>query len=233
MNRETPRTLLRFSLRSTFIVFTVLIVSLGVVARRYHAWQKLSHNLSALGPLVRVQRPSLFPEHDSAILSWIEDMVLIPTIEEVAFHGDWSPPPSPNEEIWSYLYFKTSNLNDQHIKDTVEILSRLDKCPKLSFIGTELTDEGLRELQKLPLLEDLDLTGSKISAVGITHLSGLKFKHLDLSYTDLSDDSISALAQFRELETLNISMSRISESGVNQLRALLPNCKINCDHRAK
>lgn len=226
MKRERLRKCSRFSLKSTFIVFTILAIALGVFARRYHAWRQLSRSLSNSGPFVVVHYPFRFPEHDSMILSFIEDSVFTPSIEEVTFHGNWMPPLSPDPAMFSYVHFATADLDDEKLRTVVEILSQLKKCPRLSLIGTDVTDEGLRELQKLRSLKYLDLTGSNVSAAGVTTLLGTNIRYLNLSHTELTDDDVAILAQFRHLETLDLSQSNVTDSGVNELRLLLPNCTI-------
>jgi Leucine-rich repeat (LRR) protein len=66
-----------------------------------------------------------------------------------------------------------------------------------------VTNDGLRELEGLANLEELNLPNTRISDAGLVHLEGLK-----------------------RLKRLNLSGTRVTDAGLNRLRAALPGCQI-------
>jgi hypothetical protein len=74
-------------------------------------------------------------------------------------------------------------------------------------------------------LGHLDLTGSKISDVGVRPLRRLsRLKVLDLNATDISDGGLAELQALRES---NLVQTKVTQQGIDELRQALPNCTIN------
>jgi Leucine Rich repeat len=215
---------LSISLRGLLIVVTLASLLLGVLTWRYRESRRLRQALADMGGYVVVKEPCGTSRVEGSISSLVTDLVCMPTVEEVTFHGDWLPAPQPRLAIWSYSHPMCDNIDDRKLKILVSVLSPLPKCPKLSLIGTSVTDDGLAELQTLHSLEQLDLTGSQISGAGLRKLNTLRLQSLNLSYTRLSDNDVPRIVAFRDLRTLDVSMSQISEAGASRLRKSLPEC---------
>lgn len=217
---------LSVTLRGLLITFTILSTILAGLANRYREWHRLETGLNGLGAFVAVKYVPLLPDFESPVLSMIDEVLWPPTVLEVTFHGDWSPPPESRLAIWSYSWPICQNIDDDKLKVLVGLLSSLKRCPKISLIGTDVTDQGLLELQRLQSVQELNFTGANISQRGLRNLQGLQLKSLNLSYTRISDNDIWVLATFRRLESLDVSMSNVTEDGANRLRTLLPICTI-------
>ena len=73
----------------------------------------------------------------------------------------------------------------------------------LWFTGTQITDEGLKRLQKLTNLKFLFLSDTRIGDAGVVHLTGLT-----------------------SLKSLDLRGTKVTDAGVAELQKALPNCKI-------
>src|SRR6185436_17893723 len=81
-----------------------------------------------------------------------------------------------------------------------------------------LTDEGVRHLQGLAKLEQLDLSGTAITDRGLDVLRHLpSLKRLSLAGTRITDEGASQLRHCHELEHLNLAWTA---TGDGALRAL-------------
>ncbi len=91
-----------------------------------------------------------------------------------------------------------------------------------------LTDAGLDPLTELRELSTLDLSGTTISAAGLTKLGGLaSLAALNLhNASRVNDDSVPALRALGGLRFLDISGTAMTSVGVEALRQALPRLQI-------
>src|SRR5262249_44993493 len=74
----------------------------------------------------------------------------------------------------------------------------------LSMNGTSITNQGLRNVQKLPHLRTLNISGTKVNDEGIAYLKNMTtLKELDLSNTKCSD---LALEHFKDLSLKKLNL---------------------------
>jgi len=94
--------------------------------------------------------------------------------------------------------------------------------------AVNVTDAGIKDVSSLKMLTGLDVTGTKISKVGLLSLS--KLESLDTMVLDdckgINDDCIETLVAFPSITRLSIQNTSLTEAGVMRLREKLPDCKI-------
>lgn len=102
-------------------------------------------------------------------------------------------------------------------KDGLKHLSKLKQLRQLSLHG--VSDEALRHLPALPLLEDVFLSGRTLTDAGMTHLSRLKsLKVLSLNGTSVGDAGVATLAKNHSgLVELGLWHSKITGECANDL----------------
>jgi hypothetical protein len=76
---------------------------------------------------------------------------------------------------------------------------------------TDISDAGLRSLQRLKNLEYLDLTETRIDGRGLAALASLRIRTLCLSQTLLDPQSLRALADFPDLRSLDLSETWLTD----------------------
>jgi Leucine-rich repeat (LRR) protein len=92
---------------------------------------------------------------------------------------------------------------------------------KSLYIGrTDVTDAGLKLLQPLKNLEDLNLTETRIDGSGLPSLAPLPIRTLRLSRTPLDPQSIRSLAEFPRLRALDVSGTRVTDDALPVLDSL-------------
>jgi len=118
------------------------------------------------------------------------------------------------------------SLNVTQITD--EGLNEVIKLPKLRGLAlwdTKITDAGLKEVIKLKHLNYLNLGGTKITDAGLKELAKLKnLTELNLRYTQITDAGLKELAKCKQLEKLHLGHTQITDT--DALRKALPKCKI-------
>ena len=126
-----------------------------------------------------------------------------------------------------YVRFENTDVADHDLK----IVQKLRHLQTLNLDNTRITDAGLKHLQKATALEDLDLEGTKVTDEGLEHLSGLKsLRYLSLNRTDITDAAVAHLTTLPNLRTLHVRSTGLTITGIEQLRAALPNTRINSDY---
>jgi len=107
-------------------------------------------------------------------------------------------------------------------------LEGLTALEMLALNGTLVSDVGLAHLQGLTALELLYLFSTEVSDAGLAHLKGLTaLEWLDLHGTQVSDAGLVHLEELTALKELYLDGTQVSEAGKADLRATLPNCRIN------
>jgi hypothetical protein len=90
-----------------------------------------------------------------------------------------------------------------------------------------VTDASAEYIGKCRQLETLDLSGTRITDVGLRQLRGLsRLRKLKLSGTKINDAAILHLARLSSLEVLTLQSTHITNEGMQKLRLALPNCKV-------
>src|SRR5262249_41556783 len=91
----------------------------------------------------------------------------------------------------------------------------------VSFIGTEVTDAGLKELKELKSLQSLDLGGTKITDAGLRELKNLNtLQKLRLGFTQVTDTGLKELKELKSLQELDLGRTQITDAGLKELKDL-------------
>jgi hypothetical protein len=110
------------------------------------------------------------------------------------------------------------------------IIAHLQSLESIILVGTEVSDEHLEELAKLPHLSRLDLSGTRVTAAGLPTLAKIKtLTHLTLDDLPLGDEHIDLFRQFQNLEKLSIRQKSdgFTRNGIERLKQLLPKAAAN------
>ena len=110
-----------------------------------------------------------------------------------------------------------TDVNDEGLAS----IARLPRLKTLRLRSTRVTDSGLAALSRLAGLVELDLADLELSDEGVAHLAGLGgLRILNLRGASISDAGLGHLSGMQELADLNLYRTRITNAGMPQLAAL-------------
>jgi internalin A len=108
--------------------------------------------------------------------------------------------------------------------DDVEMIdiARLPKLQRLDLSHTRITDEGMLHLKPASQIEDLDLYYAEwVTDQGMTAIKNWKkLKRLDVRGTRISNGTLEIVSHMPQLEALDISNSQITDNGMDMLITL-------------
>jgi Leucine-rich repeat (LRR) protein len=144
-------------------------------------------------------------------------------------------------------YFDTPDL--VNVDNFIDIIARNPTITKLTIDGSQLEDNHVQRLLRLPLLSlhiNQCSTGDTLNAVASTTLRSLGFQRtrlndcslkalgtlsevrsLDLTRTRVSDDSIHFISELPSLKTLTIRRCKITKTGKIRLEELRPDLAVH------
>ena len=98
---------------------------------------------------------------------------------------------------------------------------------KVTFNGSQITDEGLVHLTGMTDLRALDLTlCTNVTDAGLVHLKQLtKLEELVLNGTQITDAGLVHLAGLTKLKLISLP-KQVTDAGIAELQKALPNCTI-------
>jgi hypothetical protein len=98
---------------------------------------------------------------------------------------------------------------------------------KVYLHQTQVSNDDLIALEKLPKLRNLFLGKTKISDQGLAHLEqAVELETLSLNATRVTDEGLKSLSGLKNLKTVNLQETQVTQAGVSQLRKSLPTAKI-------
>jgi hypothetical protein len=108
-------------------------------------------------------------------------------------------------------------------------LERMLLLERLEVWGCDLTEAGLAHLPPLPSLRDLAISlHLELPDSALVDLDKLiALESLDLHSTPIGDGALAHLKKLRNLRHLNVSYTKISQNGAAELCAALPRCQIS------
>lgn len=111
------------------------------------------------------------------------------------------------------------NLQGVDLTDAgLQSVGKLKKLQKLSVCDTLVSEKGLVVLQKLPLLEKLNLSRMKLDEGVAEHLKGLKnLRLLDLTGTQLKDATVNKLPKFEQLKVLILRRNNVTDRCIDSV----------------
>jgi hypothetical protein len=175
---------------------------------------------------------------DDAVSSKTESPPVRPRIRPEDTAVEKKPPPPPVNRLaarWVIEHRGVVHLKVTGVASAVEVRNVAD-LPRERFDVIQINlakkqgvdDYGLAKLAELKELTQLDLSGTAITDAAIMKLQKLRaLTSLFLCDTAITDAAVPDLKQMSRLKSLDLQKTNISPAGVAQLRAALPNCKIN------
>jgi F-box/leucine-rich repeat protein 14 len=138
---------------------------------------------------------------------------------------------SRNEHIDKHLVHiaELNNIEELNLSDTLvgdaglEHLKGMIKLKKLNIgnryysVSHNITDAGMVHLNHLKSLEELTLSHTGVTDIGLAQLSGLtELKKLNVG-RDVTDKGMAALAKMKSLDDLAISSPHVTDAGMRKL----------------
>jgi len=212
----------RYSLRTLFVLITVVCVVLGLwmhrVVRQRTAVRRF-YELTA-------NRPS---DHGEQLVTmgyrYRGDTHSKPIVEE------WLHPLRDliGEEAFGEITL-VQLINTPATNDDLRFLADVPTVEEVALHGTQVTDEGLRHLQACPHLRSLGLNGTSITDQGLAYLPALsELDSLSLDYTKVTDAGLVHLEKLPKLKELWLHGTAVTDAGYRRLQAALPQCRIQAD----
>src|SRR6185369_4174476 len=112
------------------------------------------------------------------------------------------------------------NLRGSWISDVEMIeLARMPNLERLDLSHTRISDEGMLNLKPAPKIKELKLFYSEwITDQGMTAIKGWKhLKRLDLRGTRISDGTMEIVSRMTNLEALDIAHTEVTDYGLDHL----------------
>jgi internalin A len=105
---------------------------------------------------------------------------------------------------------------------TLVHLKHLPNIQTLNLTGTEVTDEGLKELVPLQKLVAFYVS-EKVTDAGLKELAALNgLSYVWLNDTQVTDAGLKELANIKKLNNVNLSGTRVTDAGLKELATLKP-----------
>src|SRR5688572_11791620 len=115
------------------------------------------------------------------------------------------------------------NLRGSWINDIEMLdLARLPHLQKLDLSHTRISDEGMLRLKNAPRITDLNLFYSEwLTDQGLTAIKGWKhLKRLNLRGTRISDGTLEIISGLTGLEALDVANTPVTDNGLDYLITL-------------
>ena len=128
-----------------------------------------------------------------------------------------------SSETLTYLDLNESFAND----DGLAKVALFKNLETLLVWQTDVTDEGLAVIGKLPKLKKLQLKAlGDVTDDGMDHVAkAATLVDLDLSESGVTDEGLAKLHGLENLTTLNVANTAITEDGLNAIKKAIPGLK--------
>ena len=129
--------------------------------------------------------------------------------------------------IWQGRFF---DLDDEDMKSFQKLTGLLWlSLSSSNFTDNVITDEGLKFLQNLKGLRNLDLSNNCVTDGGLKFLQNLNsLRLLNLSHNrGVTDEGVKYLHGLHNLESLHLDKAAFNEAGVENLKHALRDCRIS------
>ncbi len=119
--------------------------------------------------------------------------------------------------------FGILDLRKEEITD--DIISQIQNDPTVRFLlleGSTIDDGGLKKLGKLPALDSLALSNTKVTNDGIQSLvrSCPGLRSLKLAHTSIGDTAVAAISTMPHLQELDLSSTAITDQAFQSLNTM-------------
>jgi internalin A len=101
------------------------------------------------------------------------------------------------------------------------LAGHLSRLEQLGLTGSRISDGGMVHLEALNHLSWIGLSSTQVTDAGLIHLKGLThLSGLDLSGTQITDLGLAHLDRLTKLAKLDLSDTRVSDAGMARLKTL-------------
>jgi internalin A len=199
------RRLLRFSLRTLFLLTTLIAVWLGFLCKRAQEQQLAVDRIAELGGFVGYD------------FQYGRDGARIKNATPVG---------------WTWLRTMTGDhffqrvvqvhLDERAVTDAdLKLIGRLRHTTTLALNDTNISDDGLAMISGLGRLQYLGLARTRVSDAGLRHVEGLRdLEMLILEHAGVGDEGVRALTRLQQLEILVLSGTRVTSDSISSLSGL-------------
>lgn len=91
---------------------------------------------------------------------------------------------------------------------------------RLNLFETNIGDAGVKHLERISTLEELDLDLTRTGDIGLSYLKSLPLKALSVGSTRVTDNGLKELKALSALHYLSLSSDGITEKGLQELKSL-------------
>lgn len=225
----------QFSLKTLFILTTVLSLLFSHIGRRYHSLATQAHLQAELEKRGACVTRAL---ESSTWLDWPVDSRYGYDVDWIYFIG---PDVSDNDIAFLASCRDLPGLENIHIQDcrisdsAVSSIASLLQIKGLAITDTPITDIALVNISRLTNIEWLDLSNTRLSDDGFKHLSALiKLVCLDVGHTAITGEGFRYLTNLPELQSVDARGTTLTEEGlyriaqINSIEKLyIAECHIN------
>jgi hypothetical protein len=199
------RRVLRFSLRTLFLLTTLIAVWLGLLSKRAREQQLAVDRIAELGGSVGYDfqyGPGGARINNAMPVGWT-----------------WL------RRMTGDHYFQRVVrviLDGRAVTDAdLELIGKLRHTTTLALNDTNISNDGLAMLSGLRRLQCLGLARTRVSDAGLRHVSGFRdLEMLVLEDTEVGDDGVRALRQLQRLDILVLSGTQVTSDGISSLSGL-------------
>lgn len=202
------RRLLRFRLRSFFLLIALLGILVYPIAAE---WQAVRREQAAIGTF---RAPSaIYEPAQSPIARWVAvplwyiEPLAGMRVQRLTIAQDWTVPSSKAIDlrpVQALVQLKQLEINDGLVAQPVEQYQILSRSLQTLVLRHSNRHEHLRWLRGLPSLQSLAIRQSELSTLAIESIAQAKPRSLEISGYDLPAGGLSSLAGNKGLQTLRL-----------------------------
>ena len=135
-------------------------------------------------------------------------------------HNAWLRKLQNIDTLQQLIFFRTNIADNQLVH-----LARLPNLRRLWLDGASITDGGIAHLKSLVNLEKLELQSTNITSLGIRQLDQMrKLRTLNVGRTSVGDEALQAMTKMERLEELQLFGTKVTDKGLQYLQGL-PNLR--------
>jgi hypothetical protein len=121
------------------------------------------------------------------------------------------------------LFIYVTRVTDGGLKH----LDALGNLENLDLGWNDVSDAGLKELAACKELRALLVFRTKVTDAGLKHLAGLgHLQHLSLQWTAVTDRGLKDLVGCKELRVVLVEGAKVTEAGAAALEKARPGCRV-------
>ena len=230
----------RFSVSSLFVLVTLVAILLGWVRYEFARTHRETHALQSLEQAIGDGQMNVYYGHRFRSDDKHYKLPFVPqrsrkmeellgidpfrTVKRIAIYavGNTFEYERNPEGDFNVKVTYVSGLKD----DDVDLLLNFRQLDFLMLEGSPIGDAGAKKLQRLALLNELNVAGSKVTHDGVSFLSKLpNLTRLNLSNTEINDSALAALEGAR-LEWLCVEKTNLSKTAIEDFKRARPDCTV-------